>query len=122
MLENLLEPNHMVYHPPTRGAGAFDHVYELDGNTGLTTCIAEVLLQSQKGIIRLLPALPKEWMTGEISGLRARGNITVDMKWESGKLVCARLTSKKDVRCIVEYAGARLELQLEQGLPHLLEF
>jgi alpha-L-fucosidase 2 len=122
MLENLLEPNHMVYHPPTRGAGAFDHVYELDGNTGLTTCIAEVLLQSQKGIIRLLPALPDEWMTGEISGLRARGNITVDMKWESGKLVYARLTSKKDVRCIVEYAGARLELQLEQGLPHLLEF
>jgi alpha-L-fucosidase 2 len=121
MLKNLLEPNHMVYHPPTRGAGAFDHVYELDGNTGLTTCIAEVLLQSQKGVIRLLPALPGQWKTGEISGLRARGNITVDMKWDHGKLIYARLTSKKNVTCIVEYSGERWEIDLKKGLPHLLE-
>ena len=121
MLQNLLEPNLMVYHPPTRGAGAFDHVYELDGNTGLTTCIAEVLLQSQMGIIRLLPALPGQWKTGEISGLRARGNITVEMKWDNGKLIYARLLSKKNVKCIVEYSGAMWELDLKKGLPHLLE-
>lgn len=122
MLENLLEPNHMVYHPPTRGAGAFDHVYELDGNTGLTTCIAEVLLQSQKGMIRLLPALPKQWANGEISGLRARGNITVDMKWESGTLTFARLTAHgKEGRYIVEYAGVHRELELAKGVPYLLE-
>ncbi len=121
MLTNLLEPNHMVYHPPTRGAGAFDHVYELDGNTGLTTCIAEVLLQSQNGVIRLLPALPGQWKNGEVKGLRARGNITVDMKWEYGKLIYARLTSKKNVTCMVEYSGKRWEIGLNKGQPHLLE-
>lgn len=49
MMEHLLEPNFMVYHPPTRGAGAFDHVYELDGNTGLCSCIGEMLIQSHRG-------------------------------------------------------------------------
>lgn len=73
MVEQLLEPNQMVYHPPTRGAGAFDHVYELDGNTGLCTCIGEMLIQSHNGIIRLLPALPKAWKSGRIQGFRVRG-------------------------------------------------
>lgn len=121
MLQNLLEPNYMVYHPPTRGAGAFDHVYELDGNTGLTTGITEVLLQSQKGVIRLLPALPQQWKTGEIRGLRARGNITVDMKWKQGKLIYARLTSKKNMECTVEYLGERWKFDLKKGLPHLMK-
>lgn len=121
MTQKLLEPNSMVYHPPTRGAGAFDHVYELDGNTGLTTCIAELLLQSHKGRIRLLPALPKEWETGEIKGLRARGNLTVDLSWVNGKLIYARFMAKEDVKCLVTYSGHSWKLDVKQEDPFLLK-
>jgi alpha-L-fucosidase 2 len=120
MLNNLLEPNDMIYHPPTRGAGAFDHVYELDGNTGLTSCIAEMLLQSHKGIIHLLPALPKEWETGRISGLKARGNITVEIAWEKGKMQYAKLVSKQDKKVTVAYAEQRFMLELKQNTPYIL--
>lgn len=102
MLENLLEPNGMIIHPPTRGAGAFDNVYELDGNTGLTSCISEMLLQSHRGYIDILPCLPKAWRKGRISGLRARGNVLVDIKW-SGQLVkvclTAKYTGQYQIRC-----------------------
>ncbi|HHV11259.1 MAG TPA: glycoside hydrolase family 95 protein [Clostridiales bacterium] len=121
MMENLLEPNHMVYHPPTRGAGAFDHVYELDGNTGLVTGITELLLQSQRGIIRLLPALPTEWEAGEVKGLRARGNITVDLKWSGGRLEFARLKAGNDGKCRVAYSGKQWELELVKGGLYLLD-
>lgn len=82
MLEKLLEPNCFIIHPPTRGAGSFDNVYELDGNTGLTSCIAEMLLQSHSGVIHILPCLPKQWESGAVYGLRARGGITVDIEWD----------------------------------------
>ena len=86
MLENLLEPNGMIIHPPTRGAAAFDNVYELDGNTGLTTCIAEMLLQSHQEYIHILPCLPAEWEQGEVTGLRARGNLVIDICWRTDKV------------------------------------
>lgn len=103
--EGLLEPNGMVYHPPTRGAGAFDHVYELDGNTGLCAGITEILVQShemtecpaetqdpghgmpvREALIRLLPALPREWGSGSVQGIRARGGIILSMRWQDGEL------------------------------------
>lgn len=93
MVEELLEPNQMIYHPPTRGAGAFDHVYELDGNTGLCSCIGEMLIQSHQDRIRLLPALPKEWKNGAVRKFQARGNVQIDMKWKAGLLECAVLRS-----------------------------
>ncbi|MFA9377401.1 MAG: glycoside hydrolase N-terminal domain-containing protein [Lachnotalea sp.] len=119
MLLNLLEPNQLVYHPPTRGANAFDHVYELDGNTGLTSAIAEMLLQSHNGFIKLLPALPDDWENGKISGLIARGNITVDIVWENGKLKFANFLAKKDKICTVSYQGLQKEIQLIKDVPFL---
>ncbi len=118
MTDNLLEPNNLVYHPPTRGAYAFDHVYELDGNTGLTTAIAEMLLQSHNGILRLLPALPKNWEEGSVTGLLARGNITVDLYWESGRLRYAKLTSKRDKKIRISYKGMKREVYLKKEIPY----
>lgn len=95
MTENLLEPNGMVYHPPTRGAAAFDHVYELDGNTGLSSCIGEMLIQSHRNRIRLLPALPSAWKNGKVRRFHVRGDIEVDMEWKAGKLKEAILKSRR---------------------------
>jgi alpha-L-fucosidase 2 len=44
-------------------------------------------------MIELLPALPDSWPTGEIKGLKARGNVTVDEQWKDGKLVSVTLVS-----------------------------
>lgn len=115
MMKCLQEPNHMIYHPPTRGAGAFDHVYELDGNTGLTTCVAEMLLQSQGQVIRLLPAVPREWQKGKVKGLHARGGVEVEFSWESGQVQSCFLKSKRD-RCVRIYANDKeWEISLKGG-------
>ncbi len=115
MTERLLGQNGMVIHPPTRGAASFDTVYELDGNTGLTSCIAEMLLQSHGDRIRLLPALPEAWPSGRVWGLCARGGIEVSMAWEARRLTEAGLLARRDVKTTVVYGEEEQEILLKEG-------
>ena len=59
---------------------------QMDGTFGMTGGMSEMLIQSHAGVIELLPALPAEWANGHVRGIRARGNITVDMEWKDGKV------------------------------------
>jgi len=89
--------------------------FQIDGNFGGTAGIAEMLIQSHNGVIRLLPALPKAWNTGEVKGLCARGGFVFDLKWADGKLVNASVTSKTGGEALVVYAEKELIIRLKAG-------
>jgi len=87
-------------HPP-QGSNPLT-VFQIDGNLGAVAAICEMLLQSHRGTIKLLPALPTVWPSGRVSGLRARGGFEVGIEWRDGRLVAARITSGKGATCRLE--------------------
>lgn len=73
-----------------------DPPFQADGNYGVTAAICEILLQSHRGFVELLPTLPHEWPTGSIKGIMARGGFNCDIKWENHKLQTAKITAMVD--------------------------
>jgi alpha-L-fucosidase 2 len=110
MLRNLIVKggvNLFCQHPP----------FQIDGNFGGTSGVAEMLLQSHGGVIHLLPALPDAWPNGKVTGFRARGGYAVDMQWQGGKLTAATLRGVADspADVTVRYDGKSIQVKLKQG-------
>ncbi|MFZ5893542.1 MAG: glycoside hydrolase family 95 protein [Myxococcota bacterium] len=92
--------------------------FQIDGNFGGAAGILEMLLQSRRGSLHLLPALPKLWPEGRVRGARARGAIEVDFEWREHRLVRATLTSKvtQTIELVVA-AGAPRSVDLNGDRP-----
>lgn len=97
-----LYPNLFDAHPP----------FQIDGNFGVCSGIAEMLLQSHEGFIELLPALPSSLKDGHVKGLCARGGIVVDMVWINHQLRNAVLYSRKEVQVKVRYKDKEIAVPM----------
>ncbi len=98
-------PNLFDAHPP----------FQIDGNFGGTRAIAEMLMQSRGDEILVLPALPSAWPTGSVTGLRARGRCSVDLRWQGGELVEAVVRGDIPGRRVIRLGTRPVEVVLTPG-------
>ena len=98
-------PNMFDAHPP----------FQIDGNFGGTRAIAEMLLQARGDEVRLLPALPRAWPSGSITGLRAPARTRIDLSWRAGALLEATLTSDIPGERTVHLGDERVVVRLQPG-------
>lgn len=88
-------PNLWDFHPP----------FQIDGNLGGVSGVAEMLVQSHEGVILPLPAIPDEWDSGEFKGLCARGGFSLDVRWENGCAKAVTVHSHAGKPCRIRYPG-----------------
>ena len=89
--------------------------FQIDGNFGATSGMAEMLLQSHTGYIAPLPALPDAWKDGKVSGLVARGNFEVSMKWKEKNLETLAFLSNVGGDLVVDYPNIEASLVKVNG-------
>ncbi|MCL2573608.1 MAG: glycoside hydrolase family 95 protein [Defluviitaleaceae bacterium] len=105
LLRHSTLPNLFDDHPP----------FQIDGNFGGTAAIAHMLLESSTNTVYLLKSLPKQWRNGYVSGLRAKGGLTVNINWQNGKLKNVRLVASMAYRGKLIYNGVSIGLDLKEG-------
>jgi len=98
-------PNLFDAHPP----------FQIDGNFGGTAAIAEMLLQSEEGIIQFLPALPAAWPEGSVKGICARGGFVLDFSWKNGAPEEITVTARDDGSTLLKHGVKERTITLKKG-------
>lgn len=114
MIAFLSRDNMMITHqgPTTSITGG---IYELDGNTGFTAGVAEMLLQDGRDSeLLLLPAVPPAWKTGSFSGLRAYGGHEVSASWNE-EAVCGSIRAARDAELTLRAYGQEQKISVSAG-------
>jgi len=105
MLESSTYPNMFDRHPP----------FQIDGNFGACAAIAQMLVQSDEEREVLLPALPSEWESGAVKGLRLVGNAVIDLSWEHGSLTSCVIHAYAAYKKRLQYKEQTVEITLGKG-------
>lgn len=93
-------------------------VFQIEANLATTAAMAEMLLQSQGGLIRVLPALPARWPAGQVAGLVARGGFVVDIDWSGGRAQRVKIHSRQGNRCRIKVDSSSPETSvMRNGRP-----
>ncbi|MDM8003640.1 MAG: glycoside hydrolase family 95 protein, partial [Bacteroidota bacterium] len=108
LLEKSTLPNLFDNHPP----------FQIDGNFGGTAGLAEMLLQSQNGTVQILPALPAAWPEGEVTGLKARGNFEIGIKWRNGVAEKITVKSLSGAPLNLVYSGNSNFMETKKGVVY----
>ena len=124
-----------------RGGGTYPNLldahspFQIDGNFAGCAGVIEMLMQSEYSLmptkaakygwqpyvlLELLPALPSNWKDGAVSGIRARGGITVDMKWQDSRVTSLTLTAQHSCKVIVMMNGHQQKVKLKKGINKVI--
>lgn len=120
--EKLTHPGLLVMHPPTRGAGAFSEVYELDGNTGFSMGVAQMLAQGYGSTIYLLPAIPETWKSGSVRGIVAEGGVELAISWHEDGTVNASARARRTGEYRFLCRGEETPVQCIKGTEVTIDF
>ncbi|MDR0487424.1 MAG: glycoside hydrolase family 95 protein [Treponema sp.] len=98
--------------------------FQIDGNFGALAGMTQMLVQSRirysdtnaaRALLDLLPALPQSWSTGSLKGVRAKGNLELDLEWQSGRLTSLVIRNNGNAIPVLINAGEKREILLEPG-------
>lgn len=98
-------PNLFDSHPP----------FQIDGNFGAAAGILEMIVQSHRGVIEILPALPDLYPNGQVKGLKARGGFELDVEWANGALKSVKIKSLTGGKCKLKMGKRIEEFETEKG-------
>lgn len=110
LFEMSVYPNLFDKHPP----------FQIDGNFGVTAGIANMIVQSDFDRIVLLPACPKAWKEGSMTGLKTKKTGTIDIYWENNKLTEAYLSFEKDIDMGIRYKDICQDMHFEANKTYLI--
>ncbi len=92
--------------------------FQIDGNLGGPAAITEMLIQSTSDEITVLPALPEQWRSGSLKGVRLRGGAKADIVWKNGRLTQCKLQCAHDAHYRVVYGKQLADVQLKSNAPN----